>query len=180
MSMFSKFAAVLLAVFCASEVRTLQAQDAPLDPHSSIKINLPADSPVTVLSANLGESRATARGGAIVLDLHMALSLRNTSAHRVRGVTLLVLAQEVTPGGKASVAVPSLDVGPGDAFPVRIDLRLLRPLQAGGGPLVQVGLDGVLFQDLSFYGPNRLDSRRAMTVWETEAQRDRQHFKKVL
>ena len=48
------------------------------------------------------------------------------------------------------------------------------------GPLVQVTLDGVLFQDLSFYGPNRLDSQRSLTAWEMEAQRDRQHFKSVL
>jgi hypothetical protein len=86
----------------------------------------------------------------------------------------------VTPGGKASVSVPSLDVPPGQNFPVHIDLRLLRPGQMGSGPLVQVSLDGVLFQDFSFYGPNRLDSRRAMTAWETEAQRDRKYFKAVL
>lgn len=158
----------------------LMAQDRPLDPQSSIKINFPADSPLTLLSANMGESRAAARGSAVVLDLHMALSLRNASQSRVRGVTLLVLAQEVTAGGKASVSVPSIDVAPGQAFPVRIDLRLLRPAQVVGGPLVQISLDGVLFQDLSFYGPNRLDSRRVMTAWEMEAQRDRQHFKSIL
>ena len=112
--------------------------------------------------------------------LFRSLTLRNSSSHRVRGVTMLVSAQEVTPGGKASVAVPSLDVGPGEAFPLRIDLRLMSPLQAGLGPHVQVGLDGVLFHDFSFYGPNRLDSRRSMMVWETEAQRDRQYFKSVL
>jgi hypothetical protein len=158
----------------------LCAQETPLDPHSSIKINLPADSPVALLSADLGESRATARGSATVLDLHMSLSLRNAGAGRIRGITLLVLAQEVTPGGKASVAMPTLNVPPGEAFPVRIDLRLLRPAQLAGGPLVQVNLDGVLFEDLSFYGPNRLDSKRSMTAWELEAQRDRQYFKSVL
>jgi hypothetical protein len=41
-------------------------------------------------------------------------------------------------------------------------------------------LDGVLFDDLSFYGPNKLNSRRSMTVWEMEARRDRQYFKQVL
>jgi hypothetical protein len=45
---------------------------------------------------------------------------------------------------------------------------------------VQISLDGVLFEDLSFYGPNRLDSKRAMTAWEMEAQRDRRYFKSVL
>ena len=115
----------------------------------------------------------------MVIDLHTSLTLRNSGPRRVRGVTLLVTAQEVTAGGKASVSVPSLNVGPGETFPVRIDLRLLRPLFPAG-PLVAVSLDGVLFDDLSFYGPNRLNSRRSMTVWEMEARRDRRHFKSVL
>jgi hypothetical protein len=147
---------------------------------SSFKINFPADSPVDLVSADWGESRTEARGGALVLDLHTSLSLRNSTQQRIRGVTLLVQAQEVTPGGKASVTVPSLDVRPGETFPVRINLRLLRPLLAGGGPLVEFGLDGVLFDDLSFFGPDRLSSRRSLTVWELEARRDRQHFKSVL
>lgn len=116
----------------------------------------------------------------MVLDLRMSLSLRNSGQNRIRAITMVVSAQEVTPGGKASVAVPSLDVGPGEVFPLRIDLRLLRPLQQAGGPLVQIGLDGVLFRDLSFYGPNRLDSQRAMMAWEMEAQRDRHYFLSVL
>jgi hypothetical protein len=156
------------------------AQETPLDPHSSIAINLPPDSPVTLVSADVGESRASARGGAMVLDLHMSLKLRNNSSHRVRGLTMVVSAQEVTPGGKGSVAVPCLDVAAGDVFPLPINIRLLRPLQSQGGPLVQVRLDGILFNDYSFYGPNLLDSRRSMMVWETEAERDRKHFKSVL
>ncbi len=159
---------------------TLAAQQIPLD-RSSLKIDLPADSPIMLVSADFGQSRASARGGAMVLDLNLSLTLLNNSAARVRGITMVATAQEVTPGGKASVAVPSLDIGPGEKFPLRVDLHLLRPLQPGmAGPLVQVGLDGVLFQDFQFYGPNRLDSRRSMTAWEAEAQRDRQHFKAVL
>lgn len=158
----------------------LVAQETPLDTQSSIKINLPSDSPVTLLSANVGESRATARGAAMVLDLHMSLSLRNAEHRRVRGVVLRVVAQEVTLGGKASVSVPSLNVAPGEAFPIRIDLQLMRPTQVANGPLVQVDLDGVLFEDLGFYGPNRLNSQRALTAWEMEAQRDRQYLKSVL
>jgi hypothetical protein len=115
----------------------------------------------------------------MLLDLHTSLSLRNSGTRRIRGITLLVSAQDVTPGGKASVSVPSLNAGPGENFPIRIDLRLLRPLQSNG-PLVEIGLDGILFDDLSFYGPNRLNSRRSMTVWEMEARRDRQFFKQVL
>ena len=148
-------------------------------PATSVKINFPADSPVTLVSADWGESRTDARGGALLLDLHTSLSLRNTRQARIRGVTLLVQAQEFTPGGKGSVAVPSLDVGTGETFPIRIDLRLLRPM-FGGGPLAEITIDGVLFEDLSFYGPNRLDSRRTMTVWELEARRDRRYFKSVL
>ncbi len=148
-------------------------------PSSSVKVNFPNDSPVALVSADWGESRTEARGGALLLDLHTSLSLRNTTQARIRGVTLLVQAQEVTPGGKASVTVPSMDIGPGDTFPVRIDLRLLRPM-FGGGSLAEITLDGVLFADLSFYGPNRLNSRRAMTVWEMEARRDRSYFRSIL
>jgi len=158
----------------------LLAQDMPLDSPNAVKINLKPDAPVALLSASMGESRATARGAALVLDLHMGLTLRNTTANRIRGVVLRVVSQEVAVGGKASVSVPSLNVGPGDAFPIRIDLQLMRPTQVAGGPLVEVDLDGVLFQDFSFYGPDRLNSQRALTAWEMEAQRDREHFKKVL
>ena len=147
---------------------------------SSLKVNFPADSPVSLVSADWGESRTDARGGALVLDLHTSLLLRNSGQRRIRGVTLLVRAQEVSAGGKASVAVPSLDVRPAETFPIRVDLRLLRPLLAGSGPLAEVSLDGVLFDDLSFYGPNQLNCRRSMTVWELEARRDRRHFKSVL
>ena len=172
--MFMRSRIAVLGLLAAASAAWAQAPDA----RSSVKINLPPDSPVTLVSADWGESRATPRGGAMQLDLHASLQLRNAGPRRVRGVTLLVLAQDVTPGGKASVSAPSLDVGAAEVFPVRIDLRLLRPL--GAGPLVEVGLDGVLFDDLSFYGPDRLNSRRSMTSWELEARRDRRHFKSIL
>src|SRR5712692_3660685 len=120
-----------------------RAQDTPLDPHSSIAVNLPPDSPVTLMSADMGESRASARGGAMVLDLHMALKLRNNSPHRIRSLTMIVSAQEATPGGRGSWS-RWLDVGAGEVFPLLIDIRLLRPLQPQSGPLAQVGLDGIL------------------------------------
>src|SRR5438309_8187978 len=78
-------------------------------PQGSLALDFPKDSPNTVVSADWGQSRPTAQGGAMLLDLHTALSLRNTTQKRIRGVTLIVLAQEVTPGGKASVSVPSID-----------------------------------------------------------------------
>jgi len=173
------FAGVAVGCWLVS-APVLAAQESPLDLHSSIRINFPPKSPIVPLNTSVDESRATPRGGVMVVDLHMALSLRNAGSQHIRGVTLLVTAQEVTPGGKASVAVPSLDVPPGETFPVRIDLRLLRPLQLGNTPLVVVSLDGVLFENLTFFGPNDLNSRRSMTAWEMEAQRDRKHFKTVL
>jgi hypothetical protein len=166
---------IFALVLAGSLPFALMADDKPL-----IKIQLPKDSPVTLVSADMGDSKATPRGGAMEIEIHTSLSLRNAGSHRIRGVTLLVLAQEVTPGGKGSVAVPSLNVAPGDDFPVKIDLRLLRPLAPGIGPMVQVMLDGVLFDDLSFFGENRLNSRRTMTQWELEARRDRKHFRQVL
>lgn len=160
-------------------VAGLFAQDAPLA-SSSVTMNLPNNSPVTLLSLSTDQSRTAARGAAMVLDLHMALSLRNGSQNRIHGITLRVVSQEVAMGGRGSVTIPSMNVGPGEAFPVRIDMQLVRPTQIAGGPLVKVDLDGVLFQDLSFYGPDRLNSRRYLTACELEAQRDREYFKRVL
>jgi hypothetical protein len=177
--MFTQSEVVRVIVLLGASTLALFGQT-KLDPRSTMHITLPEDSPVTVVSADWGESTATARGGAMLLDLHTSLSMRNSGGRRIRGITLLVQAQEVTPGGKASVSVPSLNISPGDNFPIRIDLRLLRPLQNTSGPLVEISLDGVLFDDLSFYGPNRLNSRRSMTVWELEARRDRSHFRNIL
>src|SRR5690242_1504369 len=164
---------------CAAALTTLYAQETPLD-QRSIKINLPADSPLALISANMGESRARGRGSAIELDLHMSLTLRNAGGDTIRGVTLLVLAQEVTPGGKASVTLPALNVEPGQSFTMPVAMQLLRPGRSTGGPLVEVDLDGVLFKNLNFYGKNRLDSKRSLTAYEVEAQRDRQYFKQML
>jgi hypothetical protein len=158
----------------------LFAQDR-LDPANSVKIDLQPDSPLALISMSMGDSRASTRGGAMVLDLHMELKLRNSGFRRVRGVTLLITTQEFAPGGKGSVARPCIDVAPTQEFSVPIDVRLVRPVQqVASGPLVRVQLDGVLFDDLSFFGPNKLNSQRAMTFWETEAQRDRAYFKHVL
>src|SRR5579871_322203 len=168
--MSNRLAVLLLGAVLAADAQTL-----------SRKIDLPKDSPVSLVSADWGESSATPRGGAYMVDVHAGLSLRNSSQRRIRGVTLSVLAQEVTPGGKGSVSVPSLDVAPGDTFPVRIDVPLLRPLgAAAGGPAVEVRLDGVLFDDLTFFGLDQLHSQRTMTLWEMEARRDRKYFKQVL
>lgn len=176
----NKFAPVIAALAALAIALPVAAQDPVLDPVSSVKIDLPPDSPLTLISTDMGDSRATSRGGAIILDLHMSLTLRNSGFKHVRGAVLLITAQEFAPGGKGSVARPCIDVPPNQNFTVPVDIRLVRPVQQSGGPLVRVQLDGVLFDDLSFYGPNKLSSQRAMTFWETEAQRDRAYFKQTL
>jgi hypothetical protein len=163
----------------------LFAQALPLraggDASNSVKIDLPADSPVTLISASTGQSQVTPRGGMLVLDLHMSLTLRNSAQRAVRGVVLLITAQEFTPGGKGAVARPCINIPPGRNFTLPVDLKLAKPVQQAGGPLVHVQLDGVVFDDLSFYGPNRLkSSQRDLTLWEVEAQRDRTYYKQIL
>lgn len=170
-----------LAILALTAALAASAQQANrLNSRSLMHITLPDDSPLAVLTADWGESAATQRGSAILLDLRTSLTLRNIGKQNIRGVTLLVLAQEAAPGGKASVTVPSLDVSPGEAFPIKLDLRLLRPQTSSDGPLVEISLDGVLYDDLGFYGPNRLNSRRSMTMWELEARRDRKYLKNIL
>jgi hypothetical protein len=166
---------ILLLPVCAT-----LAQETNVDLRTGLKISLPKDSPLMVGSVDLGPSKGIVRGGAVVLDLHASLRLKNAASKRVKGVTLLVLAQEVTPGGRGSVAVPALDVAPGEDFPVKIDLRMVRPISTGPEPLVQVLLDGVLFEDLSFFGANALNSKRQLTLWEMAARRDRKHFQQIL
>lgn len=140
-----------------------------------LKVDFPTDSPVAAVGVDQGASGSIMRGSAVSLDVHASLSLRNNSTERIRAITLLVTAAELTAGGKASVTVPSLDVKPGETFPVRIDLRLLRPPSGTKTP-VQVSIDGILFDTLNFYGPNRLNSKRTMLAWELEARRDRKFF----
>jgi hypothetical protein len=154
-------------------------------PTPNTKIDLPKDkdSPVTLVSFDSGDTKVTPRGGAYLVDFHPTVALRNSSAKRVRSVTLTILAketpaQQTSPGGTASVSVPSLDVAPGDTFSVHINQTLLSP--ASGNPSFQVQLDGVLFEDLTFYGPDKLQLQHNMTAWELEAREDRKYFKALL
>lgn len=178
--MWNKISIPVLLLMSLPAAGLLRAQ-ATANDASAVKIDLPADSPVTLISYTMGQTHVTARGGAMVLDLDMSLTLRNndSAARSVRDVMLLITAQDFTPGGKGSVARPSIDVPAGQNFTLPIKLRLIRPVQQANGP-VRVQLDGVLFSDLSFYGPNRLNSQRAMTLWEVEAQRDRTYYKQIL
>ncbi len=153
------------------------AQDAPLS-SNSVSVKFPTDSPVVVLEHTTGESSTAARGAALLIDLHMSLLLRNIGPKRIHIVKLGVVAQEVAAGGKASKSYTGMNVGPGETFPVNIDAQLVKPYQ-GAGPLLEVRLEGILFDDLSFFGTD-LNAQRAMTAWELEAQRDREYFRRVL
>jgi hypothetical protein len=83
---------------------------------------------VSVLSA--ADSRASALGAPIVLDLHLALTLQNTGGNRIHGLTLRVVPQDVTLGGKNSVSLFGLNIGPREAFPVH-GARSERPAVPG-------------------------------------------------
>ncbi len=148
----------------------------PVDP----KIEFGADSPIEVIGSNWGETKTTPRGGAMVIDLKSSLIVKNRQPKRIRALTLVVLAQDATAGGKGSIALASLSVAQGETFPIKIDMRLLRPLDNSNSAQIRVKIDGVLFDDLSFYGDNQLNSHRSMVLWEMEARRDRKYFKSVL
>jgi hypothetical protein len=172
----SRLAASCLTMLCALLVpASLLGADGVSD---WLHLALPGDAPVGVSDLSLGQSTASVRGLSMVLNLQAQVVLRNVGNKSIHGLTLRVEAQDISPGGRGSVTVPSLNVAPGETFPVRIDLELVRPFPAGrnNGALVQLTLDGVLFGDLSFYGQDRLDSRRALTIYELEARRDREYF----
>src|ERR1035437_1474372 len=142
---------------------SLLAQDAAIPP-GAVNINLPDNSPLALKSFTMADSRATARGPALALDLQMSATLVNSGPYRIHGVTLRVVAQEVTLGGKGSVTYHSLNVAPGQTFqrrlaiqlmrpsqgnveavetlPLRMYPLLLRPPQCPGAPLFQVVLEG--------------------------------------
>ena len=186
--MHNKWILALVACGLAAPARTSGqqtfSQQTFAQPAVSHRIDLPGDAPVLLAGDEWGGSAAVIRGGAYQIDVRLNLSLRNASRQRIRGITLTVTAggaaQDPVAGGRGSISVPSLDAGPGDTFTIRGDVHLLRPIGAGSGPMVEISLDGILFDDLTFYGPDRLHSRRSMMVWELEARRDRRYFKALL
>lgn len=118
----------------------------------------------------------------MALDLHASLLLRNVGKKTISGLTLRVEAQDLTPSGKGSVTVASLNAPPGGVFPVNIEMQLLRPFNLGKNEeaVVEVSLDCALFNDLTAYGPDTLGSRRALAIYELEARRDRQYLANLL
>src|SRR3954451_1439647 len=146
--------------FAAFLIVTLVAARGAADSDSSrwLDVEFPRDSPVLPVSFSLAPSTSRVRGASIALDLHASLVLRNTGNKAVSGLTLRVVAQDLVPPGTGSVTVPSLGVQPGEAFPVRIDLQLLRPFSASRpeAAMVRVSLDCAVFGDVSSYGPDRI------------------------
>lgn len=147
-----------------------------------LDVQLPHDSPVLLVGFNMSPTTVTVRRSSMVLDLHEALVLRNVGSKPICGLTLRVEAQDLTPYGKGSVIKPSLFVLPGEEFPVKVDMQLLRPISAtkSESAMVQVTLDCALFSDLKAYGPDKLNSRRTLMVYELEARRDRQYLARLL
>ncbi len=135
---------------------------------------------MSLVSIDASETVMQPRGGALVIDLRATIELRNDGPRPVRGVGFAVRTGETTLGGKASVAVPSLYVLPGNTFLVSLALRLLRPLPAPSEGVVEVEVDGLLFNDFRFRGPDKLDSRRRLTVWAMQADRDREAMRQAL
>jgi len=150
-----------------------------------LAVEFPHDSPVLPVSYNLlGPTNPRVQGTSLAIDVHLSLLLRNTGVKPVSGITLSVEAQSLGPSGKGSVTVPSLHIEPGEVFPVRVDMQLLRPFNAAVGQpgvaMVRVSLDCALFADLTAYGPDKLGSRRGLIVYELEARRDRRYLAELV
>lgn len=171
--------AVLLALLFCVLGRASEEQGGLLD------IELPRDSPVLLVHVSLqepGPTTAFVRGASLVVNLHASLLLRNTGAKPLSGLTLMVQAPDLAAAGRGSVSIPSLHALPGAVFPVRVDMQLSRPLAMGQakGAMIQVSLDCALFSDLTAYGPDQLQSRRMLTVYELESRRDRRYLAGLL
>lgn len=145
-------------------------------------VEFPHDSPVVSVGFDFGPSTITSRGPSMVIDLHAALTLRNVGTKPICGLTLRVEAQDLSPHGRGSVIKPSLFVLPGEEFPVKVDMQLVRPISAARSEsaMVQVTIDCALFSDLKAYGPDKLNSKRTLMVYEMEARRDRQFLTRLL
>jgi hypothetical protein len=147
-----------------------------------IAFDFPRDSPVLPVSFAMGSYTAKIRGTAMQLDIHTNVVLRNVGSKALSGLTMRVDAQDL-PSGKGSVTVPSLMAQPGETFPVRVDMEILRPISAGRNAtpsLVQISLDCALFSDLTAYGPDLLHSSHTLLVYEMKARREREYLNTLL
>ena len=194
MSMRIKATAVLLrfalpaafAVYTLTTCRAVQAQSVSgpatlwQDPAQAVHVAIAPDIPLSLVSKDLSSTRVQIMGAIMMVDLKCRLEVRNESTSFLRGVVMGVVSAEHSPGGKASVALPSLNIAPDDTTELNVDLKLVRPFPPNTDHAVNVDIDGALFTSMVFRGPNEFDSRRKLVVWEMEAERDRRHFKSLL
>ena len=124
------------------------------EPEKAIDIRLAPDVPLSILSRDVSETTIQILGAVMVIDLRCALEIRNDSSHYLRGLILGVVTQPLSPGGKASVGLPSLNVAPDETVAARVDLRLIRPFPLQSEHAVSVEVDGVLLSNLTFHGPD--------------------------
>lgn len=150
------------------------------NPEQAVAFVVSPETGLAVTATDLSRTQIAARGTIAVVDLRCRLTLENRGAKPVRGVTLAIQSQQAAAGGRASVAAPSLHASPGEAFSVDVNLRLVRPVPTAAGPLVEISVDGVLHGDMTFAGPNKLESRRKLTLLESEARRDRERLQAIL
>lgn len=168
----------ILALLCGAAL--FAQEDGAAAAARYLRFEFPPSSPLRLVNTDWGRSRVLQRGSAATAELHLVLHLENRASQPIHGITLLFVTQDFAPGGKASISLPGLRIAPGEAFPAKVDLRLLQPIAAGGEPRVSVRLDGVLFADLSFAGDNTLNSRRLLSTLELEIQQDRRHARELL
>ncbi|MDA1314859.1 MAG: hypothetical protein O2968_16115 [Acidobacteria bacterium] len=150
------------------------------EPERAVRIGIASDVPLSLIAKDLSKTSIEVLGAVMVIDLNCGLEVRNDSARFLRGVAVGVVTDEHAPGGKASVAIPSLNVPPDGTTQFDIVLKLVRPFPPNSSHAVNLDLDGALFTNLTFRGPDQFDSRRKLLVWELEAERDRRYFKSLL
>ena len=160
----------------------LQAQSPAVwsDPAQAIVFRAAPETGLELVGRDFSRTQISIRGAAAVVELRCRLTLVNRTERTLRSVALAIQSAPGSPGGKATVTAPSLSVARGEEFPVDVSLRLVRPLPAPGAPLAEIVVDGVLYADLSFRGPDETAARRRMTLLELEARRDRARLAAVL
>ncbi len=151
----------------------LSAAGAPAQAVRPATITIPNGVPLSLWSSDFA---ASAWGDGFA-DLRGTIEFRNEGSKRIRALSLAI----ATPPGAAptaSILLPSLDAGRGEAFSAPVRLRL-----AGAAverPWAEVSVDGCLTADLGFSGPDLRNSRRRLIVAELEARRERSRLRAIL
>ncbi len=178
--MSTRLSCVLLALAALAAPSAAQVPSPWADPADAFAFQAAAETGLELVERDFSRTVISVRGPAAVVELRCRLTLANRGSRTVRGVTLAVRSAPGLPGGKALVTAPSLSAAPGDLVSVDVSLRLVRPLPSAGEPLAEIAVDGALYADLSFRGPDAMASRRRLTLLELEARRDRERMSATL